>query len=83
MHAIIFCSLPHRHSAQDPEVSQRIISLANPHFLTLIGRTNEGLELEDRDRVTALYYLEALLMLQHLQRPAVTQNMTVSVYMSQ
>lgn len=69
----------HRHQAHDPEVCQRIVSLAKPHFLTLIGRANEGLELEDRDRMTILYFLEALLTLQHLQRPAVIQNMTVSL----
>ncbi|XP_077309878.1 uncharacterized protein LOC143929774, partial [Lithobates pipiens] len=67
--------------AQDPEVSQRILSLAKPNFLTLIGRANDGLELEDQDRMTVLYYLEALLTLEHLQRPTVIQNMTVNEWL--
>ncbi|XP_077307155.1 uncharacterized protein LOC143927072 [Lithobates pipiens] len=45
------------------------------------GRANSGLELEDRDRMTVLYYLEALLTLVHLQRPTVIQNMTVNEWL--
>ncbi|XP_073522749.1 uncharacterized protein [Phyllobates terribilis] len=60
-----------------PQQCREILTVAKPAFLQAIedvqgGSRNEVHQLE------ILYYLEALIILKHLQRPGVVRNMTVS-----
>ncbi|OCT55989.1 hypothetical protein XELAEV_18003950mg [Xenopus laevis] len=65
----------------NPRECQEVLKLANHYFAELIDRANARNELEERDMTSVLFYLEALLILQHLQRPSVIQHMTVQQWL--
>ncbi|XP_063818596.1 uncharacterized protein LOC135056855 [Pseudophryne corroboree] len=55
----------------------QLLDVAKPDFLNCIYRADIGDKLLVKDKICILYYLEALLILKHLQRPGVVANMTV------
>ncbi|OCT60497.1 hypothetical protein XELAEV_18046524mg [Xenopus laevis] len=65
----------------NPRECQEVLKLANHYFAEIIDRANTRTELQERDMTSVLFYLEALLILQHLQRPSVIQHMTVQQWL--
>uniref|UniRef100_A0A6I8PTN7 SET domain-containing protein n=1 Tax=Xenopus tropicalis TaxID=8364 RepID=A0A6I8PTN7_XENTR len=65
----------------NPRECQEVLTLANSFFGEVIDRANSRNELQERDMTSMLFYLEALLILQHLQRPSVIQYMTVQQWL--
>ncbi|OCT56847.1 hypothetical protein XELAEV_18004317mg [Xenopus laevis] len=64
--------------ATNTKECQEVLTMWHPYCVELIDWANTRIDLEERDRMSVLFYIEALLTLQHLQRPSVAQNMTVS-----
>ncbi|XP_075050608.1 uncharacterized protein LOC142134170 [Mixophyes fleayi] len=60
-----------------PEGCRRLLEVAKPEFLNCIHRASTAKTLTVKHQLNILYYLEALLILKHLQRPGVVANMTV------
>ncbi|XP_075049801.1 uncharacterized protein LOC142109521 [Mixophyes fleayi] len=60
-----------------PEDCRRLLEVAKPEFLNCIHRASTAKTLTVKHQLNILYYLEALLILKHLQRPGVVANMTV------
>ncbi|KAL0994372.1 hypothetical protein UPYG_G00121360 [Umbra pygmaea] len=54
-----------------------VLNVAKPKFLEVFGNTLSDCPLSTEDSLHFLYYLEALLMLKHMQCPSVVKNMTV------
>ncbi|KAL1005579.1 hypothetical protein UPYG_G00060910 [Umbra pygmaea] len=54
-----------------------VLTVAEPRFLKIFVSATSDCPLSTKDCLHYLYYLEALLMLKHMQRPAVVKNMTV------
>ncbi|MGH0174227.1 UNVERIFIED_CONTAM: hypothetical protein FKN15_067615 [Acipenser sinensis] len=54
-----------------------ILLVAKKDFLEIIDKAAIETALDEQEYLTVLYYLEAVLMLRHLQRPGVVKNMTV------
>ncbi|KAM4048968.1 uncharacterized protein ACNLHF_026442 [Anomaloglossus baeobatrachus] len=64
-------------SMKTPAECRRLLVVAKPPFLKCI-RATQGKSLNQDTKLQIIYYLQALLVLKHLQRPGVVQNMTVS-----
>ncbi|XP_077152790.1 uncharacterized protein LOC143816390 isoform X2 [Ranitomeya variabilis] len=64
-------------SDKTPQQCREILNVAKPVFLKAIKKVKRGSQNTDY-QLEILYYLEALLVLNHLQRPGVVRNMTVS-----
>ncbi|XP_073525151.1 uncharacterized protein [Phyllobates terribilis] len=60
-----------------PQQCREILTVAKPAFLQAIEDVHRGSQNEVH-QLEILYYLEALIILKHLQRPGVVRNMTVS-----
>lgn len=58
-----------------------VLEKAKPDFLEIINKLcdRRSKTLEPAQSTFVVYYLEAVIILQHLQRPSVVQSMTVSV----
>ncbi|XP_041441926.1 uncharacterized protein LOC121401388 isoform X2 [Xenopus laevis] len=67
--------------ATNPMECQEVLNKAHQYFVEIIDRANVKIDLEEKDMTSMLFYLEALLTLQHLQRPSVIQNMTVKQWL--
>lgn len=67
-----------------PDDCQLVLVKAKEQFLACMETLSEegAEELDSADKVFVLYYLEAIVILQHFQRPSVVQNMTVSEWQS-
>ena len=65
-----------------PDDCQLVLVQAKEKFLACMETLSEEGELDSADKVLVLYYLEAIVILQHVQRPSVVQNMTVSEWLS-
>ncbi|OCT75034.1 hypothetical protein XELAEV_18034021mg [Xenopus laevis] len=61
--------------------SKEVLNKAHQYFVEIIDRANVKIDLEEKDMTSVLFYLEALLTLQNLQRPSVIQNMTVKQWL--
>ncbi|XP_056408790.1 uncharacterized protein LOC130348958 isoform X1 [Hyla sarda] len=64
-------------TSKTPQECRRLLDVAKPSFIQCLKDVQGG----NTDRTAYLeiiYYLEALLVLKHLQRPGVVENMTVS-----
>lgn len=60
-----------------------VLRAAQKDFLKVIGKVIQGqTEQNTSECLIVLYYLEALVVLKHLQRPGVVENMTVSIVIS-
>ncbi|KAM4048863.1 uncharacterized protein ACNLHF_015557 [Anomaloglossus baeobatrachus] len=64
-------------SMKTPAECRRLLVMAKPPFLKGI-RATQGKSLNQDTKLQIIYYLQALLVLKHLQQPGVVQNMTVS-----
>ncbi|KAK1166325.1 hypothetical protein AOXY_G12936 [Acipenser oxyrinchus oxyrinchus] len=53
-----------------------ILLVAKKDFLEIIDKAAIETALDEQEYLTVLYYVEAVLMLRHLQRPGVVKNMT-------
>ncbi|KAJ7998418.1 hypothetical protein DPEC_G00204730 [Dallia pectoralis] len=60
-----------------PKECLSILTVAKPDLMKSIGMLMNGMALKKEEQLNVLYYLEALLMLKHLQRSVVVKNMTV------
>lgn len=58
-----------------------VVKAAEKDFLEVMAKLSEdGSDaLNPSEKILVVYYLEAILVLVHLQRPGVVENMTVSV----
>lgn len=67
-----------------PDDCQLVLVQAKEQFLACMETLSEegAGEMDSADKVLVLYYLEAIVILQHVQRPSVVQNMTVSEWLS-
>ncbi|XP_063814060.1 uncharacterized protein LOC135054707 [Pseudophryne corroboree] len=66
-----------------PEECRLLLVAAKEDFLESVEYASVGVQLSIKDKLCILYYLEALLILRHLQRPGVVKNMTwFSTYFS-
>ncbi|NP_001089476.1 uncharacterized protein LOC734527 [Xenopus laevis] len=72
---------PPERKASTPEECQEVLNKTHPYFMEVIDQANSGHELEERDRIFVLHYLESLLVLQKLHRGFVMQNMTVDQWL--
>ncbi|XP_071987848.1 uncharacterized protein [Engystomops pustulosus] len=63
-----------------PSEMQEILAVAAPSFKEAVGKAGNGGKLSEKEKLTVLYYLECLIVLNKLQRPGVVQNMTVSIH---
>ncbi|XP_044124949.1 uncharacterized protein LOC122919824 [Bufo gargarizans] len=61
-----------------PEDCRRLLREAKESFLRAIQEARTKRTVGEEKKLLILYYLEALLVLKHLQTPGVVQNMTVS-----
>ncbi|XP_068118229.1 uncharacterized protein [Hyperolius riggenbachi] len=61
-----------------PENCRRLLVEAKKSFLQAIQEARKKRTIEKDVKLLIMYYLEALLVLKHLQRPGVVQNMTIS-----
>lgn len=59
---------------------QEILRVAKPDTLDIFGRTLAGTEVSDTERTMYRYYLEAIIVMGHFQRPGAVGGMTVSVF---
>lgn len=64
--------------AKSPEECHKLLVVAKPGFAECIQKAQDDLKLDEKEKLTILYYLEAVVILRHLQRPGVIQNLTVS-----
>lgn len=64
-----------------PGDCRAVLVRAKPHFLEIMKELSDSCSgtLEPAQAIFVVYYLEAIIILQHLQRPGVVANMTVSV----
>ncbi|CAJ0968533.1 unnamed protein product [Ranitomeya imitator] len=62
---------------QTPAECRQLLQTAKPFFLRSLKSIENG-SMGKTDQMEVLHYLEALLILKHLQRPGVVMNMTVS-----
>lgn len=83
----LFVFLRHQGSGQEklPGDCVRILDVAHMDFLAVMGKLQgpgavSGEALDTNQRLLVLYYLEAIVILKHLQLPGVVTNMTVSVF---
>ncbi|XP_073519472.1 uncharacterized protein [Phyllobates terribilis] len=60
-----------------PQECRKILDVAKQSFLKCLQAAKDGC-LRQSSQLEVIHYLEALLVLKHLQRPGVIQNMTVS-----
>ncbi|KAJ8015849.1 hypothetical protein DPEC_G00000640 [Dallia pectoralis] len=60
-----------------PAECTTVLNAARVKFLEVFRKANEGLPISSEEQRWYLYYLEALFILKHMQRPAVVRNMTV------
>lgn len=60
-----------------------VLEKAKGDFLNVIGKLypvkDTGVMLDTNECTLVLYYLEAVVILKHLQRPGVVEHMTVSI----
>ncbi|XP_073408762.1 uncharacterized protein [Dendrobates tinctorius] len=63
-----------------PRECQRVLDAAKPSFLKCIQNVKHSKVSTKATKLEILYYLEAILVLKHLQRPGVVQNMSVSKF---
>lgn len=64
-------------SSATPEQCRRLLEVAMPNFLASV-RAATGGSLTRSDALEILYFLQAVLILKHLQRPGVVKNLRVS-----
>ncbi|XP_040267272.1 uncharacterized protein LOC121000006 [Bufo bufo] len=64
-------------TSKTPQECRRLLDVAKPSFSQCF-KDVQGRNTDRETYLEILYYLEALLILKHLQRPGVVQNMTVS-----
>lgn len=57
-----------------PKDCLAVLTAAKGDFMNIMGKL-----LADKDLTLVLYYLEAVVILRHLQRPGVVENMNVSI----
>ncbi|XP_063780799.1 uncharacterized protein LOC135057149 [Pseudophryne corroboree] len=60
-----------------PQDCRQLLEVAKSDFMNCIKKADICERLSAKDKVCILHYLEALLILKHLQRPGVVANMTV------
>ncbi|KAJ7984208.1 hypothetical protein DPEC_G00365390 [Dallia pectoralis] len=60
-----------------PAECTTVLNAARVKFLEVFRKANESLPISSEEQRWYLYYLEALFILKHMQRPAVVRNMTV------
>ncbi|XP_077137154.1 uncharacterized protein LOC143796622 [Ranitomeya variabilis] len=65
-------------STKTPRECQKVLDVARPSFLKCIQNVKHSKVSTKATKLEILYYLEAILVLKHLQRPGVVQNMSVS-----
>ncbi|XP_068108225.1 uncharacterized protein [Hyperolius riggenbachi] len=65
----------------NPEECQQVLLREKPYILDLVHRANSGEELLETDLIFFVYYLQALLILHYLHRPAVLHAMTVTQWL--
>ncbi|PIO26834.1 hypothetical protein AB205_0154560, partial [Aquarana catesbeiana] len=63
--------------SKTPAECRRLLEVANKSFLEAINRAQNNQILDLSMKLEVVYYLEAVLVLKHLQRPGVVTNMTV------
>ncbi|XP_040264709.1 uncharacterized protein LOC120979818 [Bufo bufo] len=66
-----------KRKAVNPEDCVEALRIARPYFLENIDTANSGLTLDERDRIAVLHFLECVLVVGHLHRPSIIQDMTV------
>lgn len=59
-----------------------VLEAAKKDFLEVMDKLSDLDTLESDKIIFVVYYLEAVVMLKHLQRPSVVEHMTVSVSVS-
>ncbi|XP_077109585.1 uncharacterized protein LOC143766084 [Ranitomeya variabilis] len=64
-------------SQHTPQECRKILDVAKQPFLKCVQAIKDGCDLQGT-QLEIIYYLQALLLLKHLQRPGVVRNMTVS-----
>ncbi|XP_052362053.1 uncharacterized protein LOC118383411 isoform X3 [Oncorhynchus keta] len=68
--------------AKTPHECWELLRVAKKEFLCIIGKAMNEESLLETERLHILYYLEALLILKHLQRAGVVKNMTLDEWLS-
>ncbi|XP_056408789.1 uncharacterized protein LOC130316816 [Hyla sarda] len=61
----------------NPMDCRRVLAAAKPHVVNMFSRSVGDCGLDDKDKTITCYYLEALLILNHLRKPSVVQNLMV------
>ncbi|OCT69275.1 hypothetical protein XELAEV_18040586mg [Xenopus laevis] len=64
------------HTMKTPQECSKLLSTAKGTFLTALDAAKKDM-IDDHVKFEIAHYLEALLVLKHLQRPGVVQNMTI------
>lgn len=65
-------------TAKSPEECLKLLVVAKPGFCECIQKAKEDQALDETEKLTILYYLEAVVILGLLQRPSVVHDLTVS-----
>lgn len=68
-------------TAKSPEECLKLLVVAKPGFCECIQKAKEDQALDETERLTILYYLEAVVILGLLQRPSVVHDLTVSEWL--
>ncbi|XP_056407573.1 uncharacterized protein LOC130301100 [Hyla sarda] len=58
----------------NPMDCRRVVAAAKPLVVNMFSRSVRDCGLDDKDKTITCYYLEALLMLNHLRKPSVVQT---------
>lgn len=66
------------HAGKTPTECRKLLEEAKETFQKAMRKAQNKEDLELSEKWDILYYLQAVLVLQHLQRPGVVKNMTVS-----
>ncbi|KAF0022190.1 hypothetical protein F2P81_025556 [Scophthalmus maximus] len=63
-----------------PHDCRTVLEAAKQDFLAIMGKLSDGCSdtLEPAESIFVVYYLEAIIILKHLQRPGVVEHMTMS-----
>ncbi|XP_071989850.1 uncharacterized protein [Engystomops pustulosus] len=64
------------HRKLTPKDCHKVLVTAKPHIADIISRSN--CTVDDKEKTLVCYYLQALLILRHLRKTSVVQNLTVT-----
>ncbi|KAM3931092.1 uncharacterized protein RB166_004596 [Leptodactylus fuscus] len=74
---------PKKRTGKDltPKESCRVLTVSKSLVMNVLAQARSGSELEVKDKMLVWYYLEALLVLKYLYKPAVLHNLTVKSWL--